>query len=366
MIWGHEHIKRIILDLSLKVTGRPFTGDGAFYQTAGADWKDDLGLDSIEFMALAAAANSFFNLFEISKAPYLLSFSKVDDWVALILDARQRNDGSLAFNTSGTSGQTKTIRHKVAFLEREIDFLAAVFHEANCIVPYVPSYTIYGFLLTVGLPNRLQVPLLYPSGINWQQLPQNAFIVATPFHWNLLAGCLPPIALNCLGVSSGAPLYNALYQDITSKGIRLTELYGSTETSGIAYRQHGQQPFQLFPFWEFTGDDKVMDSEDNRIFALMDDIERVGDNSFSITGRKDKQIKVAGKLTDLDSVAHRIKELANVKQCNISAKTINNELFIQAALVLFNDGEQQRADIKTEIRKVLLPHERPRDIYFGG
>jgi len=363
---GHPDIKRIILDLSLKVTGKPFTGDGAFYRAEGADWKDDLGLDSIEFLELAVFANSFFNLFEVTDAPYLLSCSKVDDWVDLILGACQRNNDTLTFNTSGTSGQTKTIRHKVAFLEREIDFLASVFHKAACIVPYVPSYTIYGFLLTVGLPRRLQVPLLYPSEINWQQLPQNALIVATPFNWKLLAGYFPPIAFNCFGVSSAAPLYNALYQDISSKGFTLTELYGSTETSGIAYRQHWQQPFQLFPYWEFTDEDKIRDRQSHHVFALMDDIERIGDHTFTVTGRKDKQVKVAGKLTDLNSVADRIKKLANVKQCDISAKTINNELFIQAALVLNDDGEQQRADIRTEIRKSLLPHERPRDIYFGG
>ncbi|MDN3584230.1 AMP-binding protein [Mucilaginibacter flavus] len=342
----------------------PFTGDAALYQIIGADWKHDLGLDSIELMGLAAEVNSLFNLFAVNEPPYLLSSAKVDDWVEMVLKTRQRADEILCFNTSGTSGQTKVIRHTMAHLQREIAFLKTLFQEATCIIPYVPGYSIYGFLLTVGLPKLLQAPLCYPSQVDWTRLPANALIVATPFNWQLLINSLPDMAVQVLGVSAAAPLYSDLYRSINSKGIKLTELYGATETSGVAYRNHWDDSFQFFPYWALATDGEIRDMETDRVFKLMDDIRIDDQGHFTITGRKDKQVKIAGRLVNLDQVALSIKKLANVQECHISAKATGNDLMIQVSLTLFEDGEHQRTDVKKQIRQMLPAHERPRDIYF--
>ena len=162
-MWSHENIQRLILDLYGKVSRTSFSGDAAKYQLTTAHWKDDLGLDSIELMELAAQVNSFFQLFAAPDPPYLLSFERMEEWVEQIFAFKQRHNEVVFFHTSGTSGQSKTIGHPFSFLEREINFLAKHFQHVSLIIPLVPSYSIYGFLFTVMLPEKLNANLQYPS-----------------------------------------------------------------------------------------------------------------------------------------------------------------------------------------------------------
>lgn len=364
MVFDFAAVKRIISDLVLKVSNQPFTGNAAFYNS-GNDLKDDLGLDSMEIMELAAYVNSFFNLFEAENPPYLLLSSKLDEWVDMVLTTRQKHNESLSFNTSGTSGSAKVIRHSTAFLEREVAFLSSVFSTAQCVIPHIPSYSIFGFLSTIALPLALGVSVVYPSEINWRRLPKNALIAGTPFNWQLLINSLGDMKLHCLGVSAAAPLPQSLYRQINETGIKLTELYGATETAGIAYRQQADQPFRLFPYWQLLLDGRVSDIDTNETFSLMDEIEQHTENTFDLIGRKDKQVKIAGHLVNLDTVALAIKNLPNVQQCNISAKATDGGVTIQAVITLFKDEEKYRDDIKTEIKRRLKAHERPQQIYFS-
>ena len=73
-------------------------------------------------MMLAAHVNSFFNIFETANPPYLLSSTKVEEWIDLIFEAKKLSNEYISFSSSGTSGQTKTTRHPVSYLQREIDF----------------------------------------------------------------------------------------------------------------------------------------------------------------------------------------------------------------------------------------------------
>lgn len=343
----------------------PFNGDGSFYEIKYADWKDDVGLDSIELMTLAAHVNSFFTVFETANPPYLLSSTKVEEWIDLIFEAKQLSNDYLSFSSSGTSGQEKTIRHPISYLQREIDFLASLFKTCTHIVPYIPSYTIYGFLLTIGLSEKLSVPVLYPSNVSWQNLPGQPLIVSTPFHWQLLLLSLSNQTIKCLGVSSAAPLYQDLYSSIEIKGIKLTELYGSTETAGIGYRLSSTDSFKLFPYWELSNDDVVTDRQNNLIYPLMDHVKKKGDDGFVVLGRKDNQVNIAGKLVDLNEVNNLIKGLPNVKDCLTSVKAIAGNVLFQTELVLHDDSEEQRLLIKTRIKSLLPPHQKPANIYFG-
>lgn len=365
-MWSHQTIKRLVLDLASKVAGTPFYGSATLYHTVNADWKNDVGLDSIELMQLSAYVNSFFNLLEMKNPPYLLASRKVDEWVDQIYQAKQEVNDSITFLTSGTTGTEKAVRHRVSFLNREILFLASLFQNTTQVIPYVPSYTIYGFLLTIGLPEKSAVPVLYPSEIDWTQLPATSLIVANPFHWQLILKAYPS-QLHCCGVSSAAPLYSHLYQAIIDRNVSLTELYGSTETSGVAFRRHWQEPFTLFPYLKFPanqGDGAIEDRDTFLNYSLMDNIDLVGENTFNISGRKDKRIKIAGKLADLDYIQSVIEKIPNVQKCTVIAKAAENEVIIQAHLCLQADNANRRTAVRKRIRSLLKPHETPKIIDF--
>jgi 4-coumarate--CoA ligase (photoactive yellow protein activation family) len=366
-MWSHENIARILIDFSLKSSNQSFIGDHRIYENKNADLKNDIGLDSIEMMQLAAYANNFFNLYSIKDPPYLLSYTKISDWVDLIYEARKRSDESLKFQTSGTSGNTKIIEHSIPFLKREISFLADLFINSTQIVTLVPSYSIYGFLFTIGLPAYLKLPVIYSSQINWHHLTPGTLIVATPFQWQLLVNDLPSNLSDIYGVTAAAAMHQALFSQIRSKNIKLTEIYGSTETAGVGYRLESQNPFTLFPYWHLNGlnEDIELEDQDNfRLYQLMDHINLYNNQTFSVVGRKDQQIKVAGHLVNLDLLKNKIETLPTIKRCTLSAKADNNGTVIQATIMLLKDTEELRLQTKKEIRDLLHAHERPRIFYF--
>jgi acyl-coenzyme A synthetase/AMP-(fatty) acid ligase len=225
----------------------------------------------------------------------------------------------------------------------------------------------YGFLFTIGLPEYLKIPVIYPSQINWQQVTPGTLIVATPFQWQLLVNSLPNNLCNIQGVTAASPMYQDLYNQISSKNIVLTEIYGSTETAGVGFRKNCQEPFKLFPYWQIkdiNGSFELEDRDTQKPYPLMDNIYQFSNQTFSILGRKDQQIKIAGHLVNLDNLKKSIQKLSNICECTISAKSESNEIIIYANLKLNNDNEAERLNIKQEIRNLLPAQEQPRIIYF--
>ena len=353
-MWSHDAIRRILLDLSLKATERPFQGVGSLYDADKLDWKKDVGLDSLELMQLAALANSFFHIFDLAQPPYVLASTRVADWVESVYQARLHLNERVSFHTSGTTGQTRLVTHSVPYLRREIDFLAELFAGTTQIVPYVPSYSIYGFLFTVGLPHALNIPVLYPSEVNWTAPPPRTLVVATPFHWQWLLSSLPGRSLPIRGVSSTSPLHQSLFGQITDRSVSLTELYGSTETGGVAYRQQADSPFMLFPYWQFK--------DSQQPCVLMDRVNQCGENTFHLMGRKDNKINIAGVLTDLEYIQETIGSISGVLTCTVSAKAIHREVVVQAHLTVAPKAD--RFYLEKEIRSLLRAHEVPRILYY--
>lgn len=367
-MWSHENIQTVILDLYGKVSRTSFTGDAGKYKLTTAHWKDDLGLDSIELMELAAEVNSFFQLFTAPGAPYLLSFERMEEWVEQIFAVKQRHNEGVCFHTSGTSGQSKAICHPFSFLEREIDFLVKHFQHISRIIPLVPSYSIYGFLFTVMLPEKLHAKLQYPSETDWKDISKESLIVATPFHWQLLLDTLPSTQLKCKGVSAAAVLYNHLFQSILHKGIQLTEIYGATETAGVAMRQHWQDPFMLFPYWQLLrpGEESaLLDRDHQQVYHLMDRVKQVDEHTFFVEGRKDNQVNIAGVLVNTAHITAVIQQMPNVLQCEVSAKAMDDATVIQAVIRLQSDTNEEREKIEQLIKARLSAPEIPRQIYFS-
>ena len=366
-MWRHENIQRLLIDFSLKISARSFIGANDFYTKTGLDWKDDLGLDSIELMDLAAHANSFFCLFSRKDPVYLLSYTKLDNWVELIFEARKKDDTILQFQTSGTSGQSKTVLHQMSFLKREIDFLATLFKTSSQVIPYISSTSIYGFLFSIGLPHVLNIPVNYPSEISWPEMDVNSLIVSTPYHWQQLINALPEKVAPFQSVTSTSPMPKYLFEQIQQKNIRLTEIYGSTETGGVGFKTNGQNDFSLFPYWELKTLENGLAIEDKEMlltYPLMDYLNPITKQTFIVKGRKDHQIKIAGKLVNLQNIQQVISALQNIGTCTISVKANAGEPLIQAEIRLLEDNETTRTIIKQQIRQAFEAHEIPRNIYF--
>jgi 4-coumarate--CoA ligase (photoactive yellow protein activation family) len=365
MHWTIEQARRVILDLASPITGIPYTGNHLDYRP-GQCLKNDLQLESVQVMDLAARVNACFHIMETSPENYLLSSSAVDDWALKCVHARSQQSDQITFFTSGTTDEARPVTHQQAFIDREINFLCEYFGDLSCIIPLVPAASIYGYLYTIALPQAAGAPVQLPSEVQWNQLSENALIVGTPFTWSHLMRSMPGLNLRAKGVCSTAPLPQTLYETLLSRGISLTEVYGATETAGVGLRKAPKDPFELFPYWTLQGATYLMDSDTGQAFSLMDQISPVDDRHFTVLHRKDQKLKIGGKLLDLEQLRDKILQLEHVRHCKLSAKRQSDRILLAAEITLKQDSTEGRAAFRKAVRARLSPAERPAEIHFSS
>ena len=161
----------------------------------------------------------------------------------------------VAFFTSGSTGEPKTIRKKASQLAEQFTVEAPWLGIGTgvstlCLVPafHILGY-IYGFYWPgasagTAVFNRVQSPQQWIDKIR-ERRPN--LVVGVPAHYRLitqmLSDALPPAIYLC----SGAPLDPAICDQFQRRaGSPVHQVYGSTETGGIATRI-GSGPWRPFP-----------------------------------------------------------------------------------------------------------------------
>jgi len=98
---------------------------------------------------------------------------------------------------------------------------------------------------------------------------------------------------------------------------RIVEMYGSTETAGIASREH-PGAFQLLKHWTRRADGMLVDGySDHRLVAVPDRVEWLDERRFSLIGRIDRIVKIAGERVDLDDVEAHILQFPGVTSASV-------------------------------------------------
>lgn len=264
-----------------------------------------LGLDSLELMSVAAALNETLHLHESGLEDLLLARRTVGDWVTLAAEGLAHFSARMSFRTSGSSGEPKPCTHELAHLQQEVVYLATVLAGRRRVLTAVPAHHIYGFLFSVLLPDRMALsPALDVRGASPQSLPQRLqagdLLVSHPAHWALVARHASALPANVHGVSSTAPCPDDLVQSLTGRGLqRLLQVYGSSETAGIGWRDAPGSPYTLMPHWQRDAGDaaalvRVAADGARRPQALQDRIEWLDGTQFRVAGRLDAAVQVGG------------------------------------------------------------------------
>ena len=151
------------------------------------------------------------------------------------------------FFTSGSSGQPKRVPKAYAQLRLEVDALerqwGARLGDA-LVLGTVPHHHLYGLLFRVLWPlshgRPLHVPMcLQPAELRAAAAGRRCAIVSSPAFLSRLHAYeeLPSAGQTAAVFSSGAPLADQAAQDLHEKwGQSAIEVYGSTETGGVAWR----------------------------------------------------------------------------------------------------------------------------------
>lgn len=231
----------------------------------------------------------------------------------------------------------KTVRN----LFGEGFFLARYFAvtEKDCIVATVPPYHIYGLLFSVILPLVSSATVIadtpsFPGEIADAVQESKATILASiPPHYRAMrerkiVDSSLRIAFSSAGMLDAED--NAAFSLLNKAGV--VEVYGSTETGGIAFRNRslGETSFTAFPTvsWKIKDQRLCVRSSylspelplaDDGFFTTGDRAEPGGTNEFILKGRSDGVTKVGGKRVDLEEIRAVIRKAPGVSDCVVMA-----------------------------------------------
>ncbi|HCU64204.1 MAG TPA: aconitate hydratase [Rheinheimera sp.] len=263
--------------------------------------------------------------------------------VSSVAGCRLPLDGELVFFTSGSSGAPKLVSKKLWQLQREIAVLSQTFAQFGAtttplVAATVPPQHIYGLLFRLLWPLSrgwtLARGTVHFAG-QWLALcryQQPVMLISSPAHlcrYQDAAELLqqqPELRQQLLAVfSSGGPLASQdaarFYQQT---GLAPLEIYGSTETGGIGWRQY--QCEQPEPAWQAFATIGLRQDEqgclelispylpDDNWFQTADLVSLESPQHFRLHGRADRIVKLAEKRLALGEVERCCAELPYVEQ----------------------------------------------------
>ncbi len=259
----------------------------------------------------------------------------------LALD-RPLDEVLLYLYTGGSTGRPVVWSKSIQNLFGEVAFLEERFqiNSSDVMVAAVPPFHIYGLLYSVLLPLMTGASMLdespfYPNEIVATLASVQATVfIAGPMHYQVL----PEKDLSAnelrLAFSSGGFLEESYGKRFSqSSGVGVTEIYGSTETGGIASRCRlaGEQAWTPFSVvrWRVGDDNRLavnspflsrnLDRDADGFYLTGDRVRSRGTSCFELMGRIDGLVKVGGKRVDLSEVESALKALPGVSDAFVLA-----------------------------------------------
>jgi 4-coumarate--CoA ligase len=288
-----------------------------------ADWDASAPLDSLERLHLAAQVNRFFRLHETGAEDRLLMLRAFDDWVEFVAEATGSTSG-LAFETSGSTGVPTTQVHPWAHLALEAEALQQRLHEVariERVVAWLPLHHLYGFMLGVALPGVMGTTRVSAETAMPPELRAGDLLVTVPPRWDYLARTRVDWPAPMLGVSSTAPLAAATHAGLLEQGLTgLLEIYGSTETSGVATRWQPETPYTLLAHWQRQDANQLRHASGARV-PLPDQAEWHDERCLTLGRRHDGILAIGGVNVSPTDVAQRLEALASVAACAVRPTT---------------------------------------------
>ena len=334
-----------------------------------------LHCDSIEAMGLQAAVNEMFHLHEVDAVEGLASGLRFGAWLDTIEAAWGLGVSRITFSTSGSTGRPKRCVHAFEDLRTEVRHLAELFADRRRIVAVAPPHHIYGFILTALLPDVMGIGRLDASDLGAgrlaAELGDGDLIVTYPEKWAWIERSLPRFPSGVAGVVSTAPCPRNLVDALVVKGLdTMTDIYGSSETAGIATRNlPTEDHYTLMPHWRLvTEDNAVLVRGDGRRHPPQDRLEVRKDGRFRLVGRGDDAVQVGGVNVWPVAIADRMRGIPGVSEVVVRLMREDEGVRLKAFVVPANGlaHEDLRGDIEAWVDKNLPAPQRPKSIAFGA
>jgi 4-coumarate--CoA ligase (photoactive yellow protein activation family) len=279
------------------------------------------------------------------------------------------------FRTSGSTGEPVDCEHTRANLREEVAEVAGLFPRLRRSVSVVPAHHAYGFLFGINLPKWLGIPAVahppLPS-LPWRELLADGdLLVAFPMFLQQLMDSGFEFPPGVTVVTATAPCPDALLVALKNRGAaRVVECYGSSESGAIAFRGAGG-PFALLPCWRavtVSGDggtrlERIVRKNSAMDIELPDLAVMSGGSEFTISGRKDKAVQVAG----LNVYPARVERFLRAHELVADAAVRLAGEHLKALVVLRPGADADRAlPVLREYAQALSAHEIPKEITVGA
>ena len=310
----------------------------------------------------------------------------------LVADDEREADGAalpperldLTLFSSGSTGEPKAIPKAWPQLEAELRVQMALWGERlvdTRVLASVSHQHIYGLLFRILLPLALGRPfdrrsIDYPEQLALQTAPWA--LIASPAFLSRLDPAIP--AAGCrLIVSSGGPLQPGdAHQAKLLLGQLPVEIFGSSETGGIGWRQRHQvqTPWTTLPGVEVrVGPDQclLLRSPFLPTAEWLDCADRIlmTGAGFELLGRQDRVVKLEEKRISLDEVEARLQALVEVESAAVLPLLQGQRQILGAVLVLSEAGTARWAELgqgrfllalRQQLRPWLEPVALPRSV----
>lgn len=266
------------------------------------------------------------------------------------------DDTRIHMFTSGSTGKPKDVIQRMTEFNEDNAFVfskwGAEFQKRK-LVATVSQHHIYGFLFTIALPFAAGVPfrrkrIEIPN--EFEKLSDERYIIiAVPAFLKRTNEAEEKLPLNdCFIFTSGGVLLPEVAKRTNEVfGFWPVEVYGSTETSGIAYRQskNGLEwtPFDNAEIWKNEDGCLVIKSpyiKDPAGFATADLVDIHSDGRFILKGRADSIVKIEEKRVSLAEVENRLLQSGLVRDVCVVA--MNDRRQYLAAAIQFNDEGKKK------------------------
>ena len=242
--------------------------------------------------------------------------------------------------TGGSTGRPRVWRKTVANVFGETAFWRDYLQISaeDRIVATVPPWHIYGFLHSIVMPLISGAAVApetpsFPEEIALAAHSRRATVlISAPPHYRALRGKALAAPSLRFALSSAGPLSPEDNDSFCqSNNVSIIEIYGSTETGGVACRNRFQGESILVPpppiIWRLKSGRLLVASpwlspelprDADGFFVTGDRAESAG-QGFILKGRADSVAKVAGKRVDLEEVAVVVRAFAGVSDCLVMA-----------------------------------------------